>query len=226
MPIFPRICVVAGLAWAFSAQAAGRAEYDLIVANGRVVDGSGAPWFRADVGIRGVRIAAVGDLSHSSSTRRIDVGDRMVAPGFIDLLGQSERHVLIDNRVESKIRQGVTTEITGEGGSIAPLNKLALDRWKPFLDHFHLMVNWSDLAGYFRRFEATGSTINLGTFVGAAQVRTIVLGLEDVQPTPSYLAEMARTTETAMKQGARGVSTALIYPPGSYAKTPELIALA
>src|SRR5215510_3102953 len=137
-------CAILCAGWTLCAHAAGKPGFDLVLANGRVVDGSGAPWFRADVGIRGDRIAAVGDLSRSSSVRRIDVGDRMVAPGFIDLLGQSERHVLVDNRVESKIRQGVTTEITGEGGSIAPLNELTLKRWKPFLDHFHLKVNWTD----------------------------------------------------------------------------------
>ena len=226
MPIIRLSCAIACAVAVLSARAAGSADFDLVLANGRVVDGSGAPWFRADVGIRGDRIVAVGNLSRSTSTRRVDLGDRMVAPGFIDLLGQSERHVLIDNRVESKIRQGITTEITGEGGSIAPLNELALERWKPFLDRFHLTMNWTDLNGYFKRFEANRSTINLGTFVGAAQVRTIVLGLDDVQPNASQLAEMERITETAMKQGARGVSTALIYPPGSYAKTPELIALA
>ncbi|HME90847.1 MAG TPA: hypothetical protein VKE49_05450, partial [Myxococcaceae bacterium] len=226
MRIFRVSCAIVCAGWALCVHAEGKPEFDLVLANGRVVDGSGAPWFRADVGIRGDRIAAVGDLSRSSSARRIDVGDRMVAPGFIDLLGQSERHVLVDNRVESKIRQGVTTEITGEGGSIAPLNELTLRRWKPFLDRFQLKVNWTDLAGYFKRFETTRSTINLGTFVGAAQVRSIVLGLDDVQPTAAQLAEMEKITETAMKQGARGVSTALIYQPGSYAKTPELIALA
>ncbi len=219
-------CAIACAGWALCAHAASRPDFDLVLANGRVVDGSGAPWFRGDVGIRGDRIAALGDLSRSSTARRIDVVDRMVAPGFIDLLGQSERHVLIDNRVESKIRQGVTTEITGEGSSIAPLNELTLKRWKPFLEHFHLKVNWTDLAGYFKRFESTRSTINLGTFVGAAQVRSIVLGLDDVQPSSAQLGQMEKITETAMKQGARGVSTALIYPPGSYAKTPELIALA
>ncbi len=226
MRIFRLTCVIAPVSWALFADAAARPEFDLVLANGRVVDGSGAPWFRGDLGIRGDRIAAVGDLSRSSSARRIDVGNRLVAPGFIDLLGQSERYVLIDNRVESKIRQGVTTEITGEGGSIAPVNDLMLSRMKPFLDHFHLKVDWTDLAGYFKRFEATRSTINLGTFVGAAQVRALVLGLEDVQPNPAQLAEIEKIVETAMKQGARGVSTALIYPPGSYAKTPELIALA
>jgi len=226
MQVFRVSCAILCTSWVLCAHAAGKPELDLVLANGRVVDGSGAPWFRGDVGIRGDRIAAVGDLSRSSTARRIEMGNRMVAPGFIDLLGQSERHVLVDNRVESKIRQGITTEITGEGASIAPLNELTLSRWKPFLEHFHLKVNWTDLAGYFKRFEATRSTINLGTFVGAAQVRSIVLGLDDVQPSAAQLAEMEKLTEAAMKQGARGVSTALIYQPGSYAKTPELIALA
>ncbi len=226
MRILQLTCAFGYAAWALCADAAAKPQFDLVLANGRVVDGSGAPWFRGDLGIRGDRIAAIGDLSRSPSARRIDVGNRMVAPGFIDLLGHSERQLLVDNRVESKIRQGITTEITGEGVSIAPLNALALERWKPFLERFHLKVNWTDFAGYFKRFEATGSTINLGTFVGAAQVRTVVLGLEDVQPSPAQLVEMEKMVETAMKQGARGVSTALIYQPGSYAKTPELIALA
>ena len=201
-------------------------EYDLVLANGRVVDGTGAPWFRGDVGIRGDRIAAVGDLSVANATRRIDVHGRMVAPGFIDLLGQSELNLLIDNRVESKIRQGITTEITGEGGSAAPLNDEMLAELKPFLDRYKLRADWTDLAGYFRRLSDIGSTINLGTFVGAASIRALVLGLGDVQPNPEQLAAMERATARAMEQGALGVSSALIYPPGSYARTPELIALA
>jgi dihydroorotase/N-acyl-D-amino-acid deacylase len=150
----------------------------------------------------------------------------MVAPGFIDLLGQSERLVLIDNSVESKIRQGITTEITGEGVSIAPVNDAALSQWRPFLERFHVKVNWTDLAGYFKRFQANGSTINMGTFVGAAQVRMMVLGLEDAQPDAGQLKQMEQIVETAMKQGARGISTALIYAPGAYARTPELVSLA
>src|SRR5262249_9712292 len=157
MLISLRIWIIAGLAWSSCAYAAGRPEFDLVVANGRVVDGSGAPWFRADVGIRGDRISAIGDLSRSSRVRRIDVAGRIVAPGFIDLLGHSERHVLVDNRVESKIRQGITTEITGEGVSIAPVNEEALAPLKPFLERFHLKVNWTDLNGYFARFAATRS---------------------------------------------------------------------
>ena len=201
-------------------------DFDLILSNGRVIDGSGAPWFRAEVGIRGEKIAAVGDLSGRTAARRIDVGSRMVAPGFIDLLGQSELYVLIDNRVESKIRQGITTEITGEGRSVAPMSQAALSQMKPFLERFHLKVDWTDLGGYARRFESTRSAINLGTFVGAAQLRIAVLGLDDVQPNAAQLAQMEQLVEREMKQGARGLSTALIYPPGSYAKTPELIAMA
>jgi dihydroorotase/N-acyl-D-amino-acid deacylase len=199
---------------------------DLLLANGRVVDGTGAPWFRSDVGIKGDRIVAIGDLSGASAVRRIDVGGRMIAPGFIDLLGQSEFYVLIDNRVESKVRQGITTEITGEGGSAAPLNEALLDEMKPFLDRYRLRADWTDLDGYFRRFRETGSTINLGSFIGAASVRSVVLGLGDIQPSKEQLAEMERVTARAMEQGALGLSTALIYPPGSYARTPELVALA
>ncbi len=226
MRILRRLFFFASLVWPLVLTAASRTDFDLVLANGRVVDGSGAPWFRADVGIRSDKIAAVGDLSRSKAARRIDVGNRMVAPGFIDLLGQSELYVLVDSRVESKIRQGITTEITGEGESVAPISTAALSQMKPFLDRFHLKIDWTDLKGYARRFGASRSTINLGTFVGAAQVRIAVLGLQDVQPSAEQLAQMESLVETAMKQGARGLSSALIYPPGSYAKTTELIALA
>src|SRR5229473_8305565 len=226
MQMMVRALPMACLLWPLVVHPAAKPGFDLVLANGRVVDGSGAPWFRADVGIRGDRITAVGDLSRSTTVRRIDVRNRMVAPGFIDLLGQSQLYVLIDNRVESKIRQGITTEITGEGTSVAPVSEAALSQMKSFLERFRLKIDWKDLNGYARRFETTGSAINLGTFVGAAQVRIAVLGLDDVQPSAAQLAEMEKLVEAAMKQGARGVSTALIYPPGSYAKTAELIALA
>ncbi len=226
MRILRRLFLFGCLVWPLVLTAASRTDFDLVLANGRVVDGSGAPWFRADVGIRSDKIAAVGDLSRSKVARRIDVGKRMVAPGFIDLLGQSELYALVDGRVESKIRQGITTEITGEGESVAPVSTAALSQMKAFLDRFHLKIDWTDFSGYARRFGASRCAINLGTFVGAAQVRIAVLGLQDVQPSAEQLAQMERLVETAMKQGARGLSSALIYPPGSYAKTTELIALA
>jgi len=196
---------------------------DLVISAGRVVDGTGAPWFRADVGVQGDRIVAVSDLSRVEARRRVDARGRMIAPGFIDLLGQSETFLLIDDRVESKIRQGITTEITGEGESVAPVTPAILAEWKPFTDRYRLKVDWTDLAGYFRRYRAT---INLGTFVGAASLREAVLGYGDVQPTAAQLQEMEALCAKAMEQGALGVSTSLIYPPGSYARTPELIALA
>jgi dihydroorotase/N-acyl-D-amino-acid deacylase len=202
------------------------ADYDLVITNGRVVDGTGAPWFRADVGVRGDRIAAIGDLSAVSAARRIEAGGHVVAPGFIDMLGQSEVHLLVDNRVESKIRQGITTEVTGEGGSPAPMNDVWIAEAKPWLDKYHLSIDWTDLAGYWRRLREARPAVNVATFVGAAQVRGIVLGLGDVQPTAEQLSRMQAEVELAMRQGALGLSSALIYPPGSYAKTPELIALA
>jgi dihydroorotase/N-acyl-D-amino-acid deacylase len=218
--------VVLAVLWGLLPGSARGADYDLVIANGRVVDGTGAPWFRADVGIRGDRLAAVGDLSAASAARKVDAAGRIVAPGFIDMLGQSEIHLLVDNRVESKVRQGITTEVTGEGASVAPMNEAWIAEARPWLDKYKLTVDWTDLDGYWRRLEAARPAINLATFVGAAQVRGVVLGLSDVQPGPEQLAKMEAEVETAMRQGALGLSSALIYPPGSYAKTPELVALA
>ena len=202
------------------------ADYDLIIAGGRVVDGTGAPWFQADVGVRGGRIVAVGNLEKASARRRVDASGKYVAPGFIDMLGQSELNLLVDNRVESKIRQGITTEVTGEGGSIAPMTDVWIAEAKPWLDKYRLTIDWKDLDGYWRRLRKARPAINLATYVGAAQVRGVVLGLGEVTPDAGQLARMQQEVETAMKQGAVGVSSALIYPPGSYAKTEELVALA
>jgi N-acyl-D-amino-acid deacylase len=142
------------------------------------------------------------------------------------MLGQSEESLLIDHRSQSKLSQGITSEITGEGGSIAPQNELTLAPQKILLDHYHLSVDWHDLAGYFHRLESSGTPINLGTYVGASQVREAVLGDVDRAPTPAELQQMESLVATAMEQGALGISTALIYPPGHYATTEELIALA
>jgi dihydroorotase/N-acyl-D-amino-acid deacylase len=202
------------------------AAYDLIIANGRVVDGTGAPWFRADVGIRGDRIAAVGDLAGATAARRLDARGQMVAPGFIDLLGQSEHALLVDPTAESKLHQGITTEVTGEGGSAAPVNENTLRDMKPWLDKYGLRVDWTDFRGYFARLRAARPAINLASFVGAAQVRQAVLGSDDVQPTPEQLRRMEALVSEAMEQGAVGLSTSLIYPPGAYAQTPVLVALA
>ena len=142
------------------------------------------------------------------------------------MLGQSEYPLLIDNRSISKLAQGITSEITGEGGSIAPQNKKTLAPLKPFLDHYKLTVDWTTLDGYFERLEKQGTPINIGTYVGAAQVREAVIGDDDRAPTSAELEQMKGLVAEAMKDGAFGISTALIYPPGHYAKTDELIELA
>ncbi|MGB9464961.1 MAG: D-alanyl-D-alanine carboxypeptidase/D-alanyl-D-alanine-endopeptidase, partial [Candidatus Acidiferrum sp.] len=202
------------------------ATYDLIIRNGHIIDGTGNPWYAADVAILGDRIAAIGNLSEAHAKREIDAKGQVVSPGFIDMLGQSESSLLLDNRSLSKLSQGITSEITGEGGSIAPQNEKTLAPLKPFLDQFKFTVDWTTLDGYFRRLEKQGTPINIGTYVGSAQVREAVIGDDDRAPTPAELTQMESLVEQAMKDGALGVSSALIYPPNIYAKTDELIALA
>ena len=201
-------------------------DYDLIIRNGHIIDGTGNPWFAADVAVNGDRIVAIGDLREAHAKREIDAKGRIVAPGFIDMLGQSETSLLIDNRSLSKLSQGITTEITGEGGSIAPQNERTIAPQKPFLDKYKLAIDWTTLDGYFRRLEKQGTPLNLGTYVGSAQVREAVIGDDDRAPTAAELEQMKSLVEQAMKDGALGLSSALIYPPNIYAKTDELIALA
>ncbi|HEV2421900.1 MAG TPA: D-aminoacylase [Candidatus Acidoferrales bacterium] len=222
------VCIVAiGLRSSARQEAsAGGESYDVIIRSGHILDGTGNPWYAADIGIRGDRIAAIGKLGDATAKQTIDAAGKIVAPGFIDMLGQSESSLLIDNRSLSKLSQGITSEITGEGGSIAPQDERTLAPMKPLLEHFHLTVDWTDFDGYFERLEKTGTPLNLGTYVGAAQVREAVIGDDDRAPTAEELKQMEDLVAQAMQQGAMGVSTALIYPPGHYAKTDELIALA
>ncbi|HEX8765977.1 MAG TPA: D-alanyl-D-alanine carboxypeptidase/D-alanyl-D-alanine-endopeptidase, partial [Candidatus Acidoferrum sp.] len=202
------------------------AGYDLLIRNGHIIDGAGNPWFAGDVAVNGDRVAAVGDLHDAHAKREIDAQGRVVAPGFIDMLGQSEVSLLLDNRSLSKLSQGITTEITGEGGSIAPQNEKTIAPMKPFLDHYKLTIDWTTLDGYFKRLEKQGTPLNIGTYVGSAQIREAVIGDDDRAPTPAELEQMKALVEQAMKDGALGLSSALIYPPNIYAKTDELIALA
>jgi dihydroorotase/N-acyl-D-amino-acid deacylase len=202
------------------------ASFDILIKNGHILDGSGGPWYAANIGIKGDRIVAIGKLDGAQAAKVIDATGRVVSPGFIDMLGQSEYPLLLDNRGISKLAQGITTEITGEGGSIAPQNAKTLAPLKPFLDQYKLTIDWTTLDGYLKRLEKLGTPINLGTYVGAAQVREYVIGDDDRAPTPAELEQMKQLVADAMKDGAFGVSTALIYPPGHYAKTEELIELA
>ena len=199
---------------------------DLLLAGGRVVDGTGAPWFRADVCVVGDRIAAVGKLDQVHARRRIEAQRLVVAPGFIDMLGQSEYNVLVDPRAASKITQGITTELTGEGGSIAPVNERMIADGKDVWAHYGVTPDWTTLEGYFRAFERARPTINLGTFVGAGGVRDLVVGKDDRPATPGELEAMQRAVAEAMEQGAFGLSTSLQYVPDRFASTEELIALA
>jgi len=201
-------------------------EYEIIIRNGRVIDGSGRAGFNADVGIKSDRIAGIGNLRGASAKHEIDAAGQVVAPGFIDMLGQSETYVLIDPRAMSKVMMGVTTEITGEGESIAPINDRILKEQEDFNRRYQLTVDWRTLAEYFARLEKQGAGINLGTFVGATQVREYVVGYDDRAPTAAELEQMKRLVAEAMKDGALGVSTSLQYVPARFARTDEIVELA
>jgi N-acyl-D-amino-acid deacylase len=202
------------------------APFDLVITHGRIIDGTGSPWYSGDIGIRDGRIAAIGNLANSQAKRTIDAHGMVVAPGFIDMLGQSELTILVDPRLPSKIYQGITTEITGEGGSVAPQTPEIRQAEADIYRHLNLTPDWSTFRQYFARLEKQGMGINLASYVGATQVRAAVLGYEDKQPTAEQLDQMKKLVREAMQDGAVGVSTSLEYPPAPYAKTEELIALA
>jgi N-acyl-D-amino-acid deacylase len=213
-------------AFAQAAPPAADAQFDLIIANGHVIDGTGSPWYAADIGIRDGHIAAIGRLANAKTKQRIDAAGNVVAPGFIDMLGQSELTILVDPRLPSKIYQGITTEITGEGNSAAPMIGHARTEAAPTLDHYGLKADWQTLGEYFARLERQGIGINLASYVGATSVREAVIGGENRAPTAAELLRMRALVREAMEQGAVGVSTSLEYAPAPYASTEELIALA
>src|SRR6266700_1741063 len=200
--------------------------YDVIIRNGRVIDGSGRPGLLADVAIKGDRIVRIGNLRGAKAKREIDARGQVVCPGFIDMLGQSETYVLIDPRAMSKVMMGVTTEITGEGESIAPINERLIKEQEDFNRRYNLTVNWRTLNEYFRRLDKQGSGVNLGTFIGATQVREYVVGFDNRPPTPAELDQMKRLVSEAMQQGALGLSTSLQYVPARFATTGEIVELA
>jgi len=199
---------------------------DTVIINGHIVDGTGSPWYSGDVGIRGAKIAAIGNLGDTPRLRTVDAHGMVVAPGFIDMLGQSELTILVEPRLPSKIYQGITTEITGEGGSAAPINDAIIHADQSGYEHYHITPDWRSLEQYFARLEKQGMGINLASYVGATQVRRMVLADDDKQPTPAQLDQMKALVRQAMREGAVGLSTSLEYAPAPYAKTEELIALA
>lgn len=200
--------------------------FDVLITGGRIVDGTGAPWYLGDVGITGDRITAIGQLAGQSAKTTIDATNLVVAPGFIDMLGQSEFNILVDGRAASKITQGITTEITGEGSSIAPLNDRLAASVKPQFDRFKVVLDFRTIGEYFARLERERPALNVGTFVGAGGLRAYVVGDSQREATPSEIAEMQQLVENAMADGALGLSTSLQYVPGRFASTDELVALA
>src|SRR5579863_371925 len=203
-----------------------RLGFDIVITHGHIIDGTGSPWYSGDVGIRDGKIVAIGNLSQAGRKRTIDAQGKVVAPGFIDMLGQSDLTIQVEPRVPSKIYQGITSEITGEGGSAGPLNDAIIAADRATYDHYHLTPDWRTLGGYFAKLEKQGIGINLASYVGATQVRRMVLGDDDKQPSAEQLEQMRELVRQAMREGAVGLSTALEYAPAPYARTEELIALA
>jgi N-acyl-D-amino-acid deacylase len=199
---------------------------DIVIRNGRIIDGTGSPWYSGDIGIEDGKVMAIGNLAAGQSKRIIDASGMVVAPGFIDMLGQSELSVLVNPHLPSKSFQGITTEFTGEGGSAAPLNEAILKADRATYEHFNITPEWRTFRQYFSRLEKQGIGINFGSYVGATQVRRMVLGDDNRAPNQAELRQMRLLVCEAMKQGAVGVSTSLQYAPAPYAKTEELVALA
>ena len=200
--------------------------YDVVIQHGRIIDGTGSPWYAGDIGIRQGRIAAIGNLAGAPAKRTIDARGMVVAPGFIDMLGQSELTILVNPHLPSKIYQGITTEITGEGTSVAPENDAILGADHVEYEHYGIKPDWRTFRDYFARLEKQGMGINLASYVGATQVRRMVLGDVDRAPSAAELDRMKALVRDAMRDGAVGLSTSLQYAPAPYATTAELTALA
>jgi N-acyl-D-amino-acid deacylase len=200
--------------------------YDLVIRNGHIIDGTGSPWYSGDIAIQAGRIATIGQLAQAQAKRSIDAHGLVVAPGFIDMLGQSEYTILVNPHLPSKIFQGITTEITGEGNSIAPLNARITQADRATYDHFQIKPDWTTFRQYFARLERQGMGINLASYVGATTVRRMVIGDDNRAPNAGELERMRQLVREGMRDGAVGLSTALQYAPAPYASTEELIALA
>jgi len=200
--------------------------FDTVIRGGRLLDGTGAPWIRADIAIRGDKIAAIGGLDGVPARHTIDARNRIVAPGFIDMHSHSDFTLLVDGHAQSKIRQGVTTEVIGETESAGPVLGAAVEVRKNALVPLGLQLDWQDFAGYFSRLEKQRISVNVLSFVGAGQLRTAVVGLENRPPSTAEVERMKALVREAMVQGAFGLSSGLIYPPNSYMTIDELVELA
>jgi N-acyl-D-aspartate/D-glutamate deacylase len=200
-------------------------DFDLVVRGGTVYDGSGKPGRRADVGIRGDRIAAVGDLSAARAKRVIDATGMAVAPGFVNMLSWATDSLVVDGRGMSDLVQGVTLEVMGEGLSMGPLNDAMKKEAADEQGDIKYPITWTTLGEYLEMLEHKGISTNVASFVGATTVRIHEVGYADREPTQEELARMVELVHQAMREGALGVGSSLIYPPAFYAKTPELVVL-
>ena len=201
------------------------ADYDVLIRNGNVYDGTGAPAYVADLAIKGDRVAAIGDFSESTADLEIDANGLAVAPGFFNMMSHAHLSLLKDGRAKSDVLQGVTFEVLSEI-SLSPVNESTAEFWASIFVEEDVELSWSQLGEYLDIVEASGVAPNFGTFVSAATVRMNVLGMDDVDPTPEQLEVMKAQVEQAMRDGAFGLTSALIYAPGTFAETEELIELA
>ena len=217
--------IIASSKFSLALAASDPSAFDVIIKGGTIYDGSGAEAKRADVAISGDRIAGVGNFPATSAKTVVDVTGLAVAPGFINMLSWSNESLLQDGRSQSEIRQGVTTEIMGEGESMGPWNDRIKQRNLAQQKDIKYEIKWSTLAEYLRYLQARGVSCNVASFVGATTIRENVIGFEDKAPTPAQLEEMRELVRKEMEAGALGIGTSLIYPPAFYAKTDELIEL-
>ena len=224
--LFLAATLIAAMAFAPRPHRMEEPPFDLLIINGRILDGSGSPWFAGSVGIRNGKIAEIGRLPGASGKQVIDAKGLIVSPGFIDLHSHSDFTLLVDGKAESKIRQGVTTEILGESSSAAPVLGPAVADFDRSLKPAGIQRDWTTLGQYFSRAERQGVAVNIASYVGSGQVRYCVMGNVNRAPTPEELTKMRGLTEQAMDDGAIGLSSGLVYPPNSFAKTDELVELA
>src|SRR5260370_11306423 len=183
--------------------AASPEQFDIVIVNGHIIDGTGSPWYSAQIGIRGGRVAAIGNLEGASRRQTIDAHGKVVAPGFIDMLGQSELTMLVEPRVPSKIFQGITTEVTGEGNSVAPVNSAMIAADRAGYEHLHLNPDWTTFREYFGRVERQGMGIKLASYGGATSVRRMALCDAERQATTEQLAQTRNLVRPPMRDGAR-----------------------
>ena len=213
-------CLIATISSSFAAT-----DFDVLIRNGTVYDGTGGEGLHVDLSIRGDRIVGVGDFKTANAKTVVDAGGLAVAPGFINMLSWSTESLIEDGRSQSEIRQGVTTEIMGEGESMGPLNDRVREKMLRDQKDIHYEIKWKTLAEYLHYLEKHGISCNVASFIGATTIRENVIGFEDKAPTPQQLDQMRELVRQEMEAGALGIGTSLIYPPAFYAKTDELIEL-